>query len=78
MNLPGAYQTDPVVSEDIGRAATSRKMGLYILLHGTPCQWDYHLRPWIYFEQDISGKGHESSRYGYTGGERDGSITPQM
>ena len=55
MNLPRAYQTDPVVIEGIGTTATSRKMGLYILLHGNPCQWDYHLRPWIYFEHDISG-----------------------
>ena len=50
MNLLGDYQTDPLVSEGIGRAASSRKMGPYILLHGTPRQWDYHLRPWIYFE----------------------------
>ena len=58
MNLLGDYQTDPMVSEGIGRAATSRKMGLYILLHGNPRQWDYHLWRWISFEHDISRKGH--------------------
>ena len=64
MILPRAYQTDPVVIEGIGRAATSRKMGLYILLHGNPRQWDYHLWRWISFEHDISRKDIESSKYG--------------
>lgn len=65
LNCPGAYQTDPTVSEGIGRAAASRKTGLRILLHGTPRQWADQLRPWISFEKDtfLALLGEQARKY---------------